>query len=245
MRLRLFALAGVLFFAAGAVARAEAPIVWLSPVSETGKDSDILNSGTFFAAATAGPTTTVNGVTFATESGFSGGVVSFGANSDITYSGIQVASASYGSAPAPAYDAAYAALVDHGAYASRGGTVAINLNNLTAGETYRVQVIEAFWNYNWQTDYTAGGNSVALNLAGASPAAGVPAASAPEYVIGAFVANGSTETITLSAASSYMVPDAISVAAVPEPSTWAMLLGGFAALGFVGYRRNKAASVAG
>jgi hypothetical protein len=32
--------------------------------------------------------------------------------------------------------------------------------------------------------------------------------------------------------------------AVPEPSTWAMMLAGFAALGFAGYRRNKAASIA-
>ncbi|WP_294533013.1 PEP-CTERM sorting domain-containing protein [uncultured Rhodoblastus sp.] len=32
--------------------------------------------------------------------------------------------------------------------------------------------------------------------------------------------------------------------AVPEPSTWAMMLAGFAGLGFVGYRRNKAATLA-
>jgi hypothetical protein len=36
----------------------------------------------------------------------------------------------------------------------------------------------------------------------------------------------------------------MSVSAVPEPSTWAMMLAGFAGLGFCGYRRNKAASVA-
>jgi hypothetical protein len=34
------------------------------------------------------------------------------------------------------------------------------------------------------------------------------------------------------------------VSGVPEPSTWAMLLLGFAGLGFIGYRRNKAGSVA-
>jgi PEP-CTERM motif len=31
---------------------------------------------------------------------------------------------------------------------------------------------------------------------------------------------------------------------VPEPSTWAMMLAGFAALGFAGYRRNKGAALA-
>jgi hypothetical protein len=35
-----------------------------------------------------------------------------------------------------------------------------------------------------------------------------------------------------------------SVSGVPEPSTWAMMGLGFAGLGFLGYRRNKAASVA-
>jgi hypothetical protein len=34
-----------------------------------------------------------------------------------------------------------------------------------------------------------------------------------------------------------------SASAVPEASTWAMMLAGFAGLGFVGYRRNKAATV--
>ena len=36
----------------------------------------------------------------------------------------------------------------------------------------------------------------------------------------------------------------VSVSAVPEVSTWAMMLAGFACLGFVGYRRNKAAALA-
>ncbi len=36
----------------------------------------------------------------------------------------------------------------------------------------------------------------------------------------------------------------LTYSAVPEASTWAMMLAGFAGLGFVGYRRNKAASFA-
>lgn len=35
-----------------------------------------------------------------------------------------------------------------------------------------------------------------------------------------------------------------STGAIPETSTWVMMLAGFAGLGFLGYRRNKAASVA-
>jgi hypothetical protein len=34
------------------------------------------------------------------------------------------------------------------------------------------------------------------------------------------------------------------VAAVPEPSTWAMLLIGFAAVGYTTYRRRKIAALA-
>jgi hypothetical protein len=35
------------------------------------------------------------------------------------------------------------------------------------------------------------------------------------------------------------LPDGYSVAAVPEPSTWAMLLIGFAGIGFASYRRSR------
>jgi hypothetical protein len=37
---------------------------------------------------------------------------------------------------------------------------------------------------------------------------------------------------------------AVSVSAVPEPSTWAMLLLGFAGLGFAGYRHTRMNRVA-
>jgi hypothetical protein len=36
----------------------------------------------------------------------------------------------------------------------------------------------------------------------------------------------------------------IAVGAVPEPSTWAMLIAGFAGIGFMGYRRRRKAAVA-
>jgi hypothetical protein len=36
----------------------------------------------------------------------------------------------------------------------------------------------------------------------------------------------------------------VTITSVPEVSTWAMMLAGFAAIGFVGYRRNKAAALA-
>jgi hypothetical protein len=44
--------------------------------------------------------------------------------------------------------------------------------------------------------------------------------------------------------SADIVIDQAYVVAAPEVSTWVMMLAGFAGLGFVGYRRNKAATVA-
>jgi hypothetical protein len=41
-------------------------------------------------------------------------------------------------------------------------------------------------------------------------------------------------------AYTYLDDVSLNVAAVPEPSTWAMLLVGFAGLGFVAYRRKSA-----
>jgi hypothetical protein len=40
------------------------------------------------------------------------------------------------------------------------------------------------------------------------------------------------------------VLDNVTYNAVPETSTWVMMLAGFAGLGFLGYRRNKAATLA-
>jgi hypothetical protein len=58
-----------------------------------------------------------------------------------------------------------------------------------------------------------------------------------------------SDTISIAAQTdpSEWVVDDVSVtgSTVPEPATWAMMLIGFAGLGFLGYRRNpKAVSVA-
>jgi hypothetical protein len=40
-------------------------------------------------------------------------------------------------------------------------------------------------------------------------------------------------------ADSSILGNAFSVTAVPEPSTWAMMLAGFAGLGFLGWRGSR------
>jgi hypothetical protein len=53
--------------------------------------------------------------------------------------------------------------------------------------------------------------------------------------------NGDVESALLSGLNS---PHGMEFLAAPEPSTWAMLLLGFAGLGFMGYRHAKAAVAA-
>ena len=45
----------------------------------------------------------------------------------------------------------------------------------------------------------------------------------------------------VAAQSSLAVPDGVTIGSVPEPSTWAMMLMGFAGLGYAGYRKARTA----
>ena len=58
----------------------------------------------------------------------------------------------------------------------------------------------------------------------------------------AFIATDTSETLTLTQSSNTQaspIVDNLSIAAVPEPSTWAMLILGFAGVGFMSYRRKN------
>jgi hypothetical protein len=66
------------------------------------------------------------------------------------------------------------------------------------------------------------------------------------FPVGTFSLNV-TESLTVSGLTGSDVTgisNSIVENAIPEASTWVMMLAGFGALGFAGYRRNKAASVA-
>ena len=56
-----------------------------------------------------------------------------------------------------------------------------------------------------------------------------------------FIADGTSNTISFNELNgpSYIGLDDVSIAAVPEPATWAMMIAGFAAVGLVAYRRRS------
>ncbi len=61
-----------------------------------------------------------------------------------------------------------------------------------------------------------------------------------------FTATATSEMLSLLAVGSpaanlppFALLDGVSLTAVPEPSTWAMMLAGFGGLGFAAYRRRR------
>ena len=80
---------------------------------------------------------------------------------------------------------------------------------------------------------------------------GTPTGAIWRQVTGTFIADGTSNTIVIAGQPgfSFMIGlDDVSVtgpalAAVPELSSWAMMLVGFAGLGFAGYHRAKRASI--
>jgi hypothetical protein len=103
----------------------------------------------------------------------------------------------------------------------------------------------------WAFDGGANGDSAAFLTVSVGSASETFNDTVATYTEGTFTFVGTgSDTISIAAQTnpSEWVVDDVSVtgtAAIPEASTWAMMLLGFAGLGFLGYRRNrKAVSVA-
>lgn len=190
-RCRLFPILGLL--ALPATPTRAAAISWQTPTNETGLASDISNVGTYFDSATAGSTAAVGGVTFNGETGFSGGVLSFGASSNIHVSSVQSPYSGGFSAPATR-DAGYKTLVAGGAFNRATSPEFVTPGGLSIGRTYTIQIFEAFWNGNWATAFSDGVHASGnVNLTGGDEGAG--ASSVPAYVIGTFTADAARPLI--------------------------------------------------
>jgi len=238
------AAAALAAFAFTTAAQAQnAAITWGTPTDVSGS-ADVVTTGTYVDSAVmygtnGGPNSdiTVNGVTFNAYSGsftpIGGNVyaLSFN-NSNITYD----ANAAPGT---PTTSSDYEKL-----YSPQGGgadnyftssTYQLTLGGLTAGNTYQLQLWSNSWNSNFASVYGDGlGNNVTLNMQ-------TPTTTA-QFALGTFTASSSTESISyLTDGSGYaFTPGAISlrdVTGVPEPTTFASLLGGTGLLMMLRRRR--------
>lgn len=125
---------------------------------------------------------------------------------------------------------------------NENGGVGTTIVGLVAGQKYDISLLLSGDNRPGSAyvfDISIGGISWVTD--GIDGSAGSNPGTVENY---AFTATASSETLTLSQSSTTQaspIIDNLSIAAVPEPSTWAMLFLGFAGIGFMSYRRkNKA-----
>ncbi|MEH2492872.1 hypothetical protein V1280_008811 [Bradyrhizobium sp. AZCC 2230] len=86
------------------------------------------------------------------------------------------------------------------------------------------------------------GDGISGSLSGSNPVINIGSYSFPNGTytayftyVGKLVGGGSVNTINL--------PETLTITAVPEPATWAMMLLGFISVGLVAYRRKAGASI--
>jgi hypothetical protein len=164
----------------------------------------------------------VNGVVFHTLSTSSG---------DGTFS---ISNGGFAGDGSTDYSTPYAAILAGTAYQDASSTSLLTVtmgsvsNPLVVGQEYQVQVWDAA-DYGRAAVFS-GVDPVTLNA---------------QYAIGTFTATATSEKFTVEADpvsdSPYAEINAISLEAVPEPSTYAMMLGGLLFLGLL-FRRQRATS---
>jgi PEP-CTERM motif len=134
------------------------------------------------------------------------------------------------------------------------GALTQTITGLTSGVEYQLSFYWAGAELFNRTGYTSiqltgsfGGDSFATPVYPNSNPAGTPGSFSgwtPETFD--FVATSSSEVLSFLAVGSpaanlppFALLDGVSLTAVPEPSTWAMMLVGFSGLGYAAYRRRR------
>ncbi len=132
----------------------------------------------------------------------------------------------------------------------QNGALTQSITGLTSGQTYAVSFYWAAGQQHGFSGPTSAGWDVAL---GSDPIQSTGNASIGSHGFSGwnmstfdFVAQGTSETLSFLATGTGGAPlppfallDGVSMAAVPEPSTWAMMLLGFAGLGYAGFRSRR------
>ncbi len=231
-----------LFLTAHCLSHAQAVITWGTPTFISG-DADVAPVDTRlwaynFGNASVSPT--VNGVTFT-------GYASHTGNSDFTLttvgSSIYHFPDSFGNTGAfyTALSSGYQDLLRSATFwsGSPANTQTMTLLNLIAGATYQIQ----FWVNDSRSKYhnteivtfsdaATDGNTVSVRFSNNGATLG-------QYVTGVFTAEEATQVINLGPYSPQINAATLGTVAIPEPSTYAALVGALALGWVVLCRRNK------
>ena len=228
-------IAGLIAVAANAQ---NANITWGTPTTISGS-SDVSTSGWLYGTWAPGDdyygdqtvnaaNYTVNGVDFLTYG-------TAGVNFNITGSGINMDRYNGFANPNTA-DANYNNLLQVAVFNWNAGSsdMIVSWNNMTAGDTYLVQM--------WLNDGRSGQTGTSTFTGGANTSAAVAIGnSAPgQYIAGTFVAdNSGSEDITMAPGIMLNLVQVRDLTQpVPEPSTLAFLAGGFGVM-LLGFRRKS------
>jgi len=161
----------------------------------------------------------------------------------VTTNNVDVVAQGY-NGPSAAYDGQqYLDLVGYG---STGGIQSQSFATV-AGQTYRLTF--AYANNPWSTSTASAnvrvqdGTSNTLLLQEVTHSGSTTNTLGWSLFSQSFIADGTSATIrfdeTVGGGNGGVMLDAVGVAAVPEPATWALMVLGFAGLGFMGYRQSR------
>lgn len=208
-----------------------AVITWTS-ANITG-DANVLTTSSQ-ALSFGGSDTTVNGVAF-TAVNASGTVGSGVGALTIPVASFRAFTYGSGSAPFSLLSVGYGQILESGMDNATSSNIDLTINGLTSGQDYKV----LFWlndsrQYNRSMTFTAGNSSTIWSCPSAT------AGGLGQFVTGVFTADASTQVIGTQSAEANWQLNAYQIAAVPEPSAYAMLLVG-SGLIFVLRRRTHRA----
>ena len=201
--LAALSLAGVLL---GGALASPAALMTLSPAASCASTNDVVNSGSALAAYCCGPTTTVNGTLFTSNSIATGALGSY-----LNLSGFGTANANafiVNTAPFNALSSSYSNILKGAIYnATTNTTGTLTLTNLTPGHQYALQLwvgdprAGATTNRAETIGTAASGGSQVLKFNATQATGGVG-----QFTIGGFTADAVTQPVSVAAPGYGMVP---------------------------------------